>query len=53
VSFSDAPAEAWRGHGYALLRGGRTEEGRRALARYLELAPSAPDAPMIRQTMGS
>jgi hypothetical protein len=53
VSFPDAPAEAWRGHGYALLRGGRTEEGRRALARYLELAPSAPDAPMIRQTMGS
>jgi Zn-dependent protease with chaperone function len=53
VAFPDAPAEAWRGHGYALLRGGRNEEGRRALARYLQLAPAAPDAPLVRQTVGS
>jgi predicted Zn-dependent protease len=52
TAFSDAPAEAWRGHGYALLRGGRPAEGKRALARYLELAPSAPDAPVVRQTVG-
>jgi len=53
VTFPDAPAEAWRAHGYALLRGGRSEEGRRALARYLQLAPAAPDAPLVRQTVGS
>ncbi len=53
VAFPDAPAEAWRAHGQALIRAGRREEGRRALARYLELAPGAPDAAIIRQQVGS
>ncbi|HWH22953.1 MAG TPA: M48 family metallopeptidase [Allosphingosinicella sp.] len=52
VAYPDAPAEAWRAHGYALIKGGRNEEGRSALRRYLALAPNAPDAPFVRQTAG-
>ena len=48
VSFSDAPAEAWRAHGYAFMKGGRPEEGRLALTRYLDLKPDAKDAAMVR-----
>ena len=48
VALPDAPPEAWRMHGYHLIREGRTEEGRAALSRYLALAPQAPDAPMVR-----
>ena len=51
VRFADAPPEAWRMHGYALVQAGRREEGRVALARYLELAPSAPDAAMVRYSI--
>ncbi|MBI5068190.1 MAG: tetratricopeptide repeat protein [Deltaproteobacteria bacterium] len=36
-------AEAWRGLGLVLQRSGQAEESRRALRRYLELAPAAPD----------
>jgi hypothetical protein len=32
VAFPDAPAEAWRSHGYALLRGGRARRAPRARA---------------------
>ncbi|MEO5972270.1 MAG: M48 family metalloprotease [Sphingomicrobium sp.] len=49
VAFPDAPAEAWRWHGVALLKQGRTNEGRAALNRYLAIQPQAPDAPFIRQ----
>ncbi|HWH17478.1 MAG TPA: M48 family metalloprotease [Allosphingosinicella sp.] len=52
VAYPDAPPEAWRAHGYAMLKAGRAEEGRSALRRYLAMAPSAPDAPMVRQTIG-
>ena len=48
VATADAPPEAYRAHGYALLRAGNRDEGRRALARYLELAPHAADADMVR-----
>ncbi|HEX8240301.1 MAG TPA: M48 family metalloprotease [Allosphingosinicella sp.] len=48
VAYPDAPPEAWRAHGYQLLKGGRREEGRAALERYLALAPRAPDAAMVR-----
>jgi predicted Zn-dependent protease len=48
VAFADAPPEAWRAHGHALAAAGRREEARTALARYLELAPDAPDAEMVR-----
>jgi beta-barrel assembly-enhancing protease len=51
IGFPDAPAEAWRAHGYAALKAGRTEEGKAALGRYLALAPQAPDAAMVRHTM--
>jgi predicted Zn-dependent protease len=51
VTFPDAPPEAWRAHGYALLAAGRREEGRAALSRYLQLAPRAADAPMVRYTL--
>lgn len=52
VTYADAPPEAWRAHGYALLKTGRTPEARAALNRYLALAPNAPDAPMVRQLAG-
>jgi beta-barrel assembly-enhancing protease len=48
ATFPDAPADAWRAHGYALIKSGRGEEGRQALSRYLELAPDAKDAAMVR-----
>lgn len=51
VGFADAPPEAWRAHGYALLKANRTEEGRRALVRYLELKPGAVDAAMVQFTL--
>jgi Zn-dependent protease with chaperone function len=52
VRFGDAPPEAYRAHGYAELKAGRVEEGHRALTRYLELEPNAPDAAMVRFTLG-
>jgi predicted Zn-dependent protease len=51
VAFEDAPPEAFRAYGYAQLRGGQLEEGRRALQRYLEMSPNAPDAAMVRYTL--
>lgn len=48
VASGDAPAEAFRAHGYALLREGKGEEARQAFSRYLELAPHAADAEMVR-----
>ncbi|WP_260483891.1 M48 family metalloprotease [Sphingomicrobium flavum] len=52
VLYEDVPPEAWRWHGIALNREGRNVEARVALARYLELAPDAPDAEMIRAMAG-
>jgi predicted Zn-dependent protease len=51
VKLPDAPPEAWRAHGYALLKSGRNAEGREALNRYLALAPEARDAGMVRFTL--
>src|SRR5262249_39643090 len=51
VEAPNAPPAAFRAHGYALLRAGQPDEGRRALARYLELAPQAPDAEMVRDSL--
>ena len=52
VALPDAPAEAWRAHGYALIGAGRREEGRAALTRYLQLAPrAADDAAMVRYSL--
>ena len=51
VRYADAPADAWRWHGIMLLKAGRTAEARAALARYLMMAPNAPDAAFVRQMM--
>ena len=51
VAFPDAPADAWRWHGIYLMKAGRQAEGRTALQRYLSLAPTAPDAPFVRQML--
>lgn len=51
VAYPDAPADAWRWHGIMLLKQGRSMEARAAFARYLQLAPDAPDAPLVRQMM--
>jgi hypothetical protein len=51
IHYPDAPAEAWRNHGYALLKSGKRDEGKAALTRYLALAPRAGDAAMIRYSL--
>ena len=51
VRLPEVPPEAWRMHGYALIQAGRREEGRAALARYLQLAPNAPDAAMVAYSL--
>lgn len=48
IGLDPSLAEAHRGLGLALMKTGRREDGARALARYLELKPDAPDAKMIR-----
>lgn len=52
VEFPDALPEAHRAHGYAQLKKGDVEAGRRGLSRYLELRPDANDAAMVRFTLG-
>lgn len=49
VAYPDAPAEAWRWHGLELIKQGRSGEGKAALSRYLQMKPTAADAPFIRQ----
>ena len=51
VGYADAPADAWRWHGIMLLKAGRGTEARAAFARYLQMAPDAPDAALVRQMM--
>jgi predicted Zn-dependent protease len=51
ITLPDAPPEAWRNHGYALLKSGRREEGKSALGRYLAMAPQAKDAAMVRYSL--
>jgi predicted Zn-dependent protease len=51
VTLPDAPAEAWRAHGYAQLKAGRRDEGKAALGRYLAMAPRASDAAMVRYSL--
>jgi beta-barrel assembly-enhancing protease len=51
VMYPDAPPDAWRWHGIMLLKQGRSAEARAAFARYLQMAPNAPDAPLVRQMM--
>ncbi|MBA3666313.1 MAG: M48 family metalloprotease [Sphingomonas sp.] len=51
IAYPDAPPDAWRWHGIMLMKAGRQAEARVAFARYLAMAPSAPDAALIRQMM--
>ena len=51
ILYPDAPADAWRWHGIMLLKQGRRGEAQAAFARYLQMAPNAPDAPLVRQMM--
>ena len=52
VAYPDAPADAWRWHGIALLKAGRTAEAKQAFTRYLTMKPDAPDAAWVRQMAG-
>ena len=52
VAYPDAPADAWRWHGIALMKQGRTREAKAAFARYLQMKPDAPDAAWVRQMAG-
>jgi len=52
VAYPDAPAEAFRWHGIALLKQGRRAEAKAAFARYLVMKPDAPDAAWVRQMAG-
>ena len=47
IGKGDAPPEAYRGLGLALLRGQQVGEGQAALATYLRLKPAATDAALI------
>lgn len=51
TTLPDAPPEAWRAHGYALLKAGKVEDGRNALNRYLAANPAASDAGVVRYTL--
>ena len=52
VAYPDAPADAWRWHGIALMKQGRAAEAKAAFQRYLALKPDAPDAAWVRQMAG-
>jgi len=52
VKYRDAPAQAYRAYGYAQIKAGKPEEGHKALQRYLQMSPDAPDALMIRSIIG-
>lgn len=52
VASVEAPAEAWRGLGLALMRAGQPQDGRAALKTYLELRPDAKDRAMIVMLAG-
>jgi len=52
VVYPDAPADAWRWHGIALMKQGRAVEAKAAFARYLTMRPDAPDAAWVRQMAG-
>ncbi len=51
IALADAPPEAWRAHGFALLKAGNKSEAHEALNRYLAMKPDAADAALIRFTL--
>ena len=52
VAYPDAPADAWRWHGIALMKAGRLAQAKQAFTRYLTMKPDAPDAAWVRQMIG-
>ena len=48
TTLADAPPEAWRAHGYALLKAGSKAEAHRGAESLPGMNPEAPDAAMIR-----
>ena len=52
VAYPDAPADAWRWHGIALMKAGRMAEAKQAFTRYMTMKPDAPDAAWVRQMAG-
>lgn len=52
VSRDDAPVEAWRGLGLALLRSGDQDAGQVALKTYLDKRPDAKDRAMMAMLAG-
>ena len=53
IARSDAPPEAWRGLGLVLRRAGDQPGAAQAFRRYLERAPQAGDAALVRSYLGS
>ncbi len=53
VALPDAPPEAWRAHGFALLEAGKAAEAQQALTRYLAMKADAPDVAMIRLALAA
>jgi beta-barrel assembly-enhancing protease len=51
LSYADVPPEVYRELGNLYLKAARPADGKRALTRYLELAPNATDAAMVRFTL--
>jgi predicted Zn-dependent protease len=51
TTLADAPPEAWRAHGFALLKTGDRSEANKALNRYMDVKPDAPDVAMILSTL--
>jgi beta-barrel assembly-enhancing protease len=51
TTLPDAPAEAWRAHGFAQIKAGKKAEGHEALNRYLTMKPDARDAGIVRYTL--
>lgn len=51
VTLPGTPAAAWREHGFALRRRGRSAAAREALQRYLSLAPQAQDRAFVQREL--
>ena len=51
VTLPNAPAAAWREHGYALRDAGHAAAALAAWTRYLSLAPDAEDRTLVQQAM--
>jgi beta-barrel assembly-enhancing protease len=52
IAGKDAPVEAYRGLGLALMRGGNTAEGQAVLKQYLDRNPGASDKAMVAMMAG-